>query len=441
MAPPVTWTVTGSGAGTVWSATIAFSGFEILQADTSNLDQVTGPAGTVNWAITGPNALTLAGTALSGFDALVGGGGANTLTGLSAGSDWTLTGTGAGTVAGMAFSAFANLVGGPATAIDRVTGPNAITTWTIGSSAVTVLGLTLTAFDTLVGGTAKDTLFGPSATTAWKLNATNGGQLGVYSFLGFEELHGNNPGHDATPASGGSLDTSAHTGNVLGMALVGFSALTVQSSPTFTVSGTGGADTIIISAGSTAGTMQASVNGTITVFSDPTTTLTIQGLDGNDTITIASLDAAFAASLQIYGAGALTAAGSTNFNAWVHQFAGLRGGTDSVSITGSISTHGGSIFSISSSFSISAGTSSTRSSSTPPPRARPATSPCGRATSGSSWRTSCPCSSRTVMRRSPSATTYRCSRRTSPCAPTSMTASRPPRRSTSPTRPHRPASG
>ncbi|MDX6640295.1 MAG: hypothetical protein QOF12_1306, partial [Solirubrobacteraceae bacterium] len=353
VAPPATWTITGTGAGTVWSGTVAFSGFEALTADAAGLDQVTGPSGTTGWTLTGDQALTVSGMTLTGFDALVGGGGANTLTGVTTGGDWVLTGTGAGRAQDMVFSGFTALVAGTAVgAVDRVSGPNSATTWTIGSGGgLTVLGLTLTGFDKITGGDGTDTLVGSSATTTWFGNGIGAGMVGAYTFTGFNALTGSGSNTITVDVDGGT------TSSVLGMTLTGFGTINVQAQATHVESGTSGSDTIVIDAGSQAGYTKVTINGTSHEFKNPNTTLVLEGLGGDDTIQIHSLDSLFHASIQIYGADQIDANGDSDFSGWVHDFQGRTGGTDTVSITGSINTHGGSIFSVSSSFTISSGTS------------------------------------------------------------------------------------
>ncbi len=76
----------------------------------------------------------------------------------------------------------------------------------------------------------------------------------------------------------------------------------------------------------------------LVLFSNPVTELIVQGLDGDDDITVASLDAGFAATLDVEGADVESWLPSDELVLAIDEY------TDTVEITGGIATHGGDLW-------------------------------------------------------------------------------------------------
>jgi filamentous hemagglutinin family protein len=96
--------------------------------------------------------------------AINGGGGSNSLTGPNAVTAWTLSSIGTGTVGATDFGSFATINGG--TDIDTLTGPDSATLWNItGADSGNVLTTVFTGMENLTGGSDDDTFtFGTAGT-------------------------------------------------------------------------------------------------------------------------------------------------------------------------------------------------------------------------------------------------------------------------------------
>jgi Ca2+-binding RTX toxin-like protein len=228
-----TWIVTGAGSGTL-NGGISFSGIANLTGGTGTdrfQFQAGGSiAGTVDGGGGGSNTLDYSSfgsaiavnlqsstsTGTGGFlhiGTLVGSGSpGDTLTGPNAVTTWTLNGTGAGTAGTFHFSAIANLTGGTgndtfkfdaggsvAGVIDGGGGSNTLDYSSFGS-AITVNLQTQSAtgsggftnIQKLKGsGAAADQLIGASTTNTWNITANNGGNVnGSFSFSAIANLTG-----------------------------------------------------------------------------------------------------------------------------------------------------------------------------------------------------------------------------------------------------------
>ncbi|MDN5760113.1 MAG: hypothetical protein L0H59_16580, partial [Tomitella sp.] len=237
-----------------------------------------------------------------------------------------------------------------------------------GNDRITVSGSGIGLAVMLDGGAGADTLAGPAVDTVWTVTGAGTGTVAGVRFAGFERLAGAPDNRDTfVLEEGGVLDDVTLDGGT-----GGFDVLDVRRgvvSAAYTATGPqsgrvtlddasfsyvglepvsiGGTDALVITLADSDDVAVLRVDGTnlfleVTsgtaeshTFAAPTSSLTIELGAGNDSLAVESLTSGFAATLDIEGVDVATGANP-----------GLGGDqdTDTVTISGSISTNGGDFF-------------------------------------------------------------------------------------------------
>ena len=327
------------------------------------------PSGTFEITTDGAGDGTLAGSAAytyTGFQTVAGGSTNDELVGPSDQNDptdWTLTGAGTpsgtvdGTLGTVMFENFGKLLG--TSGIDTLTGPATPETWTLSGTGVgTVLGASFSGFVSITGGSGADTLRGPAGGGTFAITGNDSGTLDSTAWSGFTQLTGQGGGNTLFEPCPGT--PSPGSGTCDGIAYSGMQTVSDQAPSTYTFDGTSGNDTITVSADpGTPGYMQIVDNGVTTDFADPTLALVIEGKGGTDSITADSLDAAFNASLEIFGDVAvnlapktLTETNATTKLEDVYQISLLASDDTSVTIAGDLALGTGDLEVLTNTFTI-----------------------------------------------------------------------------------------
>jgi hypothetical protein len=234
------WNITGSNTGTVEAAGEPADPFSNIQnltggsatdtfAFANNTAAISGKlnggagnntldfsarttAVSVTLATTGLNKATAVGGTFTNITSIVGSSATtDKLTGPNAPTTWTVSGANAGTVGGLAFSGFENLTGGSAADTFAFTGAGSISGNVNGGAGVNTIDVsgygspatinlqtkkatpvagTLSNFTHFVGDNSTSTLVGANTTNTWSISATNQGTVGSISFSGFANLTG-----------------------------------------------------------------------------------------------------------------------------------------------------------------------------------------------------------------------------------------------------------
>jgi hypothetical protein len=386
------WSLAGNGSGTVAGSVFA------------NFQQLTGGSGADNFGIAAAGALALGIDGGGGGDAVVASDDSAHAWSVTAADQGALDGAlhfknVANLVGGKLDDSFAIAAGGSVSGLidggldDAQALVASVDTLSFAgrSSAVSVdlTGETASAtdvagfqaIDALVGGAAADELKGPSASrVTWTISGADSGTVQELAFSSFEHLAGaalassdlfvfeaggslsggmdggagtfdsikvqNGAGGDYTIFDPGSGADIAGTLNLHGLTVsyAGIDHQDLVGGDAFNkvIYGTMFDDDIVIQAGDTAGWTRVRFIGVDFFdgasyidgidFLDPSESLSVYGLAGADRIDVRSLDAAFGADLRIYGSS-MPAAGLAQVpldDPYV----------DSVTISGSIATHG-----------------------------------------------------------------------------------------------------
>jgi len=291
-----TWTVSGSGAGSVGSVSFAA------------IENITGGSGSDRFVFTADGELT---------GVVAGGLGDDYLSGPDQPNNWTVTDPNAGTVNDITFVGIENLLGGTGDdmfvlmaagglsgtiaggeGVDRVRGPERRTVWRFsGQASGTAGGTKFTGIESLEGGGDEDTLVGPAEDSTWTIDGPNAGNVGGLSFSGMENLEGAADNEDTFRfVDGGSLD------GVIAGGEGGFDTLVVE----FTNVGALSYD----ANGADSGSVTADGNSIRFTGLEPVTLsgaadLVITASTGNDNLILES-DPDNAGKLRIFNAGTAT---------------------------------------------------------------------------------------------------------------------------------------
>ncbi|HEY3919271.1 MAG TPA: PKD domain-containing protein, partial [Stellaceae bacterium] len=215
---------------------------------------------------------------------------------------WQLTGANSGQASGPATVAFSNiqsLVGGAGT--DILQGPTSNTSWNVtGPGSGTVAGTSFSGFENLQGAANNDDtfVFAPGGSMSGGIDGGAGGFDTLVMDGNF-----NSVAMAATNGNAGSVTLDGNTIDYAGLepiTLDGTANNLVIDLPTTNTSG--GADTVSLAAGATAGQLTLSSAGgdfETTSFDVPTQSLAIDLGGDADTINVQSLDPSFAAGLTI----------------------------------------------------------------------------------------------------------------------------------------------
>ena len=179
------------------AALAALAGIGITFDGSAGSDTVTGPAGSVQWTLTGAGAGVLtsgaASVAFTGVERLQGTG-TDTLAGGAADTQWVIDGPGTGFTGDISFSGIDTVVGG--------SGADAFAMRSTGS------------IGSIAGGGGANTLVGPDAANTWTVSGADAGTLGTTSFTGIGTLVGGNADDTFKVLAGGALSGGVEGGAV-----------------------------------------------------------------------------------------------------------------------------------------------------------------------------------------------------------------------------------